>query len=694
MNASMPEGLPGHAAPAGDSLLRTLADNLPAAISYFDLAQMRCGFANREYAVSNGWTVDTVVGKTVREIIGEQAWEAIAPHVEEVRAGRQARYVRNLTLPSGEERTVEVDLVPHFAAGTHGQGAQLGAFVMISDITRHRQAEQDSRDSEERMRKFVAATTEGILFHSDGVISDVNDALVAITGHGRDELVGRHTLDFVAEEHRQLVTDHVSAGAEFAYECDVLHKDGHRVPVEIVGKTVHKGGETFRLAVVRDISERKRAEERIQYLARHDALTGLPNRAFLSERLEAMLALARRHEVAAAILFIDLDNFKTVNDSLGHHAGDELLVEVASRLKGALRDADIVARLGGDEFLVALADLGAPGDATRVATKLLAAISAPITLEGRQVYVTPSIGISLFPRDGEAVDELIRNADAAMYRAKETGRSNFQFYGPGLSESATATLALEATLREASLRGEFAIHYQPQFALDGRMTGVEALVRWQHPERGLLAPAEFVPFAETRGMIITIGRWVLKEACRQQRAWRDAGHATGTMGVNVAALQFRRDALVGEVAQVLNETGLSPGDLELELTESCLMDDRVVADKLAALHRLGVKIAVDDFGTGYSSLSYLKRYPIDRLKIDRTFIGDLAAGGDNASIVTAMIRLGRALRLSVLAEGVETEAQLAFLKAEGCDEMQGFLWGRPLPADEFIAAHFPPPPAG
>ena len=669
---------------ASDGLLRSLADNLPAAIAYFERVSLHCLFANRQYADSNGWTVDSIVGKTVREVIGEDAWHLIEPHVTRAVAGERVQYVRPLILPSGEERHVEVDLVPHFGA----DGGQVGAFVLITDITRHVKAERAMRDGEDRMRKFASATTEGIFFHTNGILTDVNDALLAITGYTREEMIRHNTLEFVPEDEHQRITDYIRSGSEFLYECDILHRDGRRVPVEMIGKTVHKGEETMRLGVLRDISERKRAQAHIEYLARHDVLTGLPNRSFLSERLEGMLALARRHDAAVALLFIDLDNFKTVNDSLGHQAGDELLKETARRIKAALRDADIVARLGGDEFLVALADLGAPGDATRVATKLLAAISAPFNLEGRQFYITPSIGISLYPRDGSAVDELIRNADAAMYRAKENGRNNFQFYAPSLSGGAAATLAKEAALREATQRGEFVIHYQPQFSFaEESLTGIEALVRWNHPQHVRVAPHEFVPFAEARGMIIPIGRWVLKEACRQVRAWQKAGYVTAPMGVNISALQFRRDALVGEVAQILNETDLPARELELELTESCLMDDAAVADKLQALRRLGVKIAVDDFGTGYSSLSYLKRYPIDKLKIDRSFVMGLGQIDDDAAIVTAIIRLGKALKLSVLAEGVENAAQLAFLKAEGCDELQGFLCGRPLPADEFAAAY-------
>jgi diguanylate cyclase (GGDEF)-like protein/PAS domain S-box-containing protein len=675
-----------HERRASDSLLRTLADSVPVSIAYFDSATQKCLFANRQYADSNGWTVDSIVGRTTEEVIGAQAWQAIEPHVLRVLGGERVTYSRALELPCGDRRQIEVNLIPHFSTA----GAQIGAFVLITDITRHFRVEQALRESEERLRKFATATTEGMVFHQHGVISDVNDAVLSILGHVRDEMIGRHTLDFVPADARERVFDYMRSASEFLFECEVLHRDGHRVPAEIIARTIHRDGQNHRLVVLRDITERRRAEARIEYLARHDALTGLPNRSFLAERLEGMLALARRREVVAAILFIDLDNFKTVNDSLGHQAGDELLKEVAGRIKGALRDADIVARFGGDEFLIALGDLGAPGDATRVANKLLSVISAPLALGGRQIYVTPSIGISLFPRDGNEVDELIRAADSAMYRAKDSGRAGFQFYSPSLSEGADLALAKESTLRAATANGEFVMHYQPQFAVEGgRLSGIEALVRWRHPQHGLLAPAEFIPFAEARGMIIPIGRWVMHEACRQVRAWRDLGYAVPRMGINVSGLQFRREALVGEVAQVISETGIAAADLELELTESCLVDNSATSDKLGALRRLGVAIAVDDFGTGYSSLSYLKRYPIDKLKIDQSFIADVCAG-DQAAIATAIIQLGRALGLRVLAEGVERAEQLAFLRQQGCDDVQGYLCGGPLPAAQFAQVHLPP----
>jgi diguanylate cyclase (GGDEF)-like protein/PAS domain S-box-containing protein len=347
-----------------------------------------------------------------------------------VRAGEQVGYVRALTLPDGKVSQIQVDLIPH----ADERGAVVGAFVLIVDITRHHETERLMRESEERMRKFAQATTEGIFFHHNGTLTDVNDALLSITGYTREEMIGHNTLEFVPEDSRQRIIDYIRAGSEFLYECDIVRRDGRRIPVEMIGKTVQRDGQTHRLGVLRDISERRRAEAHIRHLARHDPLTGLPNRMFLEERLEGMLALARRHEVGAAVLFIDLDDFKDVNDSLGHHAGDAVLREIAMRLKGALREADLVARLGGDEFLVVLADIGSPDDAGRVAEKLIKVIGAPVELEGRAMGVTPSIGISLYPDDGTAVEDLIRKADAAMYRAKYAGRAAYRIFAAGESE--------------------------------------------------------------------------------------------------------------------------------------------------------------------------------------------------------------------------------------------------------------------
>jgi diguanylate cyclase (GGDEF)-like protein len=469
-------------------------------------------------------------------------------------------------------------------------------------------------------------------------------------------------------------------------ETEVLHKSGYTVAVELVGKTLELDGQTYRVGVLRDISARKHAEARIQYLAHHDMLTGLPNRAYLTERLASILALARRHGTLAAILFIDLDDFKAVNDTLGHHSGDALLKHVASRIKAVLREADKVSRLGGDEFLVILADCATPEDAGLVADKLIQTISAPIGLEGREFRANASIGISVFPRDGDNADDLIVHAEVAMYRAKEQGSGHSVFYARGAVDAAADTLARQARLREALQRSEFEVFYQPQRSVAGLgLVGIEALVRWRHPQRGLADPSEFIEFAETHGLIDEIGRYVLREACRQNKAWQAAGLAALPVAVNVSAAQFERGDLVAEVKRVLEETGLEGRYLELELTESLLLDKDAVGAALAGLRALGVKIVVDDFGTGYSSLSYLKQLPIDKLKIDRSFIDDLGTDADERAIAIAIINLAKTLKLTALAEGVERQEQLDFLRAHGCDEFQGYLAGDPVPAEAFSA---------
>ena len=665
-----------------DSLLRLVADNVPALIAYYEPKNLRCVFANKGYAESNGWSVDTIIGKTVREAIGEEAWHRIEPQVQRVLKGETVEYVRPLTLPNGEQRIVEVHLIPHF-----DERAQLlGAFVLITDITRHQFAEQSIRDSEERMRKFAAATNEGIFFHKNGIFTDVNEALLAILGYAREEMIGHSTLEFVAPEWRQTAADYMREEREDPYEVEVVHKKGNNIAVELVGKNLRLGSETYRLGVLRDITARKHAEARIQYLAHHDMLTGLPNRAYLTERLTTILALARRHGTLVAIMFIDLDNFKTVNDSLGHHVGDVLLKQVAVRIKDVLREADMVSRLGGDEFLVILADFATPEDAAKVAEKLLQVISAPVELEGQRLSPNASIGISVFPRDGDNADDLIRRADAAMYSAKDHGRGHCRFYTPGLADEGAETLARELKLREAVQRGEFVLYYQPQLRVaDLQPIGIEALVRWRHPERGLTDPSEFIEFAETRGLIDEIGQYVLREACRQNKAWQAAGHLALPISVNVSAAQFQRGDLVAGVKRVLDETGLEGRYLELELTESLLMDKDIVGGALAGLRALGVRITIDDFGTGYSSLAYLKRYPIDKLKIDRSFIDDLGTDADDRAIAIAIINLAKTLKLVALAEGVERQEQLDFLRAHGCDEFQGYLAGNPVPAEEFTA---------
>ena len=418
-------------------LLATLAEHVPALIAYYDKATLACVFSNRAYARYNGWTVDTILGKTVREVIGENAWNMIGEYADKVLNGEPVGYAREQTMPDGEKRFIDVSLVPHF----NPPGTQIGAFVLISDITERHRAERALAESEERLAKFVEATREGIYFYQDGIITDLNQAMTRLLGYSKDEMIGRNAGDFVAEDCRQKAIDYLRSGGEASYEATAMHKNGRRIPVEFSGRTLHRNGVAYRMGAILDISERKKAEEHIRYLAHHDALTGLPNRVTLMERLESLLALARRRKNLLAVLFLDLDAFKPINDQFGHHVGDLLLAEVARRIEGVVREADVVARHGGDEFLIVLADLAGVDAAAAVAAKLLASVAEPFMLEGHNIQVALSIGISLFPRDGATPAELIRHADAAMYLAKSRGRAQVQFFTPAVPSQAPATRA-------------------------------------------------------------------------------------------------------------------------------------------------------------------------------------------------------------------------------------------------------------
>ena len=663
---------------SSDALLRLIADSVPALMAYFDLPGLRCQFANQGYAAYNGHSVASIVGLTVQEAIGTKAWLAIQPYIERSTRGEHVKYMREQTIPSGESRMIEVNLIPHFSP----QKQQLGSFVLITDITDRWQAESTVRQSEERMRKFTEITDEAILFHRDGLITDGNDALTRLTGYTLPEVMGLSIFNFISHEWRAVAYEYTRAGREDPYEVTIRHKDGHTIPVEVVGKTMPQLHADYRVVVVRDITARKEAQERETFLALHDTLTQLPNRRFLMEQLGKVLSMARRRKFMVAVLFINLDHFKTVNDSLGHHAGDQLLCDVAERLRQSVRDTDLVARLSGDEFVAVLTDIHTPDDAALVADKLIETMRSAFTVGQLPLTMSPSIGISLFPNDDTTVQGLLRCADTAMYHAKDSGRGNRQFYQPGMDVHATDVLQQERQLREAIANNAFVLHYQPQISLaDGSLKGFEALVRWRHPERGLVGPDEFITFSESRGLITPIGRWVMHEACRQLKAWQNEGLAMVPVAVNLSALEFRQRDVAGELAAVLHATGLEPRFLEIELTESVLMHHTgQVLETLNAIKALGVGVTIDDFGTGYSSLAYLKRYPIDKLKIDRSFVMDTPQSADDVAIVTAIIQMGHSLQLKTVAECVETAEQKELLHRLGCDLVQGFLVSAPMDA--------------
>ena len=501
------------------------------------------------------------------------------------------------------------------------------------------------------------------------------------------------------ETLREQLRGVMAAPGSFSSENHITTPDGlYRVIHSHTSSTADNEGTITRLyGTVHDITERKHAEEKMHYLAMYDVLTGLPNRQLFHQQLEQAVARARRNNERLAVMFIDLDRFKRINDTLGHATGDMLLREVSARLNRCVRTTDYVsrdgekdvsegsvARLAGDEFTVTLDALREPQDAARVARRIIAELSRPFMLSGQEIVVTPSIGIAVYPEDGEQAEILLKNADVAMYQAKRLGRNTYQFFAGEMNSAAVERLRLENELRRALERNQLSLHYQLKIdARDGGVAGVEALLRWQHPELGWVPPVTFIPVAEEIGLIVRFGEWVLEEACRQSKAWCDAGLPIVPIAVNLASPSFRQPDLVGRVASALRRHGVRPADLCIEATESILMRDAdATMTTLKQLRELGVKLSIDDFGTGYSSLSYLRRFPIDQLKIDRSFVNDLAVNSDDAAIIAAIASLARSLNLDVVAEGVETVEQARLLAKQGCYIMQGYFFSKPLPAEE------------
>lgn len=467
----------------------------------------------------------------------------------------------------------------------------------------------------------------------------------------------------------------------------LIRRDGFEIPIEdsVAPINDREGKAAGAVIVFRDVSAARAMSLQMTHAAEHDFLTGLPNRMLLNDRIARAIVCAKRHVKQVAVLFLDLDGFKHINDSLGHSVGDRLLQSISKRLVDCGRAADTVSRQGGDEFVVLLSEVQRSEDAAIAASRMLTAVAEAHVVDEHELHVTASIGVSVFPDDGEDAESLIKNADTAMYQAKENGRQNYQYFRPAMNARAVERQAIEQGLRRALERNELSLHYQPKVDFKtGTIAGAEALLRWTHSTRGAVSPAQFIPVAEECGLIVPIGRWVLRSACEQARAWVKAGLPAATMAVNVSAKEFRGESFLKQLREILEETGLDPSSLELELTESALMKHaESAASILATLRGSGVQVAVDDFGTGYSSLSYLRKFPIDALKIDQSFVGRIGADADDASIVTAVIGMAKSLKLRVVAEGVETLEQSIFLQAHACDEAQGYYFGRPVPAEQF-----------
>ncbi|RAU40249.1 MULTISPECIES: EAL domain-containing protein [unclassified Pseudomonas] len=573
-------------------------------------------------------------------------------------------------------------------------GAFEGILGVGRDISQQRRAEKDLRMA---ATVFEHSTSAILITDPAGYIVQANDAFSRVSGYAvsqvLDQLPMMLTVENQQEAHMGYILKQLHQRGSWEGELWLKRRDGEHYPawVGITAVLDDEGDLASYVCFFSDISERKASEQRIHRLAYYDALTHLPNRTLFQDRLHTALQHAERQNAWVVLMFLDLDRFKPINDSLGHAAGDRMLKEMASRLLECVTEDDTVARMGGDEFTLLLqpgaTQQAALTRAIHVAEQILASLVKPFVLEGREFFVTASIGIALSPQDGHELSQLMKNADTAMYHAKERGKNNFQFYQADMNASALERLELESDLRHALEQKEFTLFYQPQFSGDGkRLTGTEALLRWRHPRRGLVPPGDFIPVLEELGLVVEVGEWVLKEACRQLREWHQAKVRVPKVSVNISARQFSDGQLGTRIANILQETGLPPACLELELTESILMREVSEAMQiLDGLKRLGLSIAVDDFGTGYSSLNYLKQFPIDVLKIDRTFVDGLPSGEQDAQIARAIIAMAHSLNLAVIAEGVETHEQLDFLREHGCDEVQGYLFGRPMPATRFEA---------
>lgn len=664
--------------------LQTVIDSVPHFVFWKDRQSryLGCNRAYVSFARISG--PEDMIGKDDFDF----PWREFAPLYQqddrEVMSTGTAKYhiIEPIETPNGEIRWLETSKEPL----RDEQGNVFGVLGQFQDITERKNNEDKLRQA----AKVFEATAEGVIITDPAArIIAVNKAFTNITGYTEAEVLGRspnllksdhHDAEFYRALWSSIATSGVWRG-----EIWNRRKSGEVYPEWLTIDTVKDadGHIVNYVAVFTDIGHVKAYEQRLEFLAHHDPLTGLPNRSLLSDRLERAIQHARREDEHVAVLFIDLDHFKKVNDGMGHPVGDQLLRAVAGRLEACVRGDDTVARIGGDEFVVILERMRDLQTASAVAEKMLATLTAPFRLLDQDVFVGASIGISTFPSDGEDPVILLKNSDAAMYRAKEEGRNNFCFYSAELTQAARDHLELEASLRQAIEQGQFVLHYQPQIDVGtGLLTGVEALVRWNHPNSGLVLPQRFIPFAEQSGLIVPLGYWVLETACSQLRRWQAEFGVSITMAINLSPRQFASRDLTAEISRILDQSGVDARLIELEITESAIMErgEKAIAT-LCALKELGVQLAIDDFGTGYSSLACLRRFPIDVLKIDRSFMRGIPEDNGAKEIASTIIAMGQNLQLSVVAEGVETEAQFEFLKLRGCHYSQGYLHARPMAAD-------------
>lgn len=667
---------------ASEERLRSIFNNATTGIVATDSAGCVVRF-NEAFRAMLGYHAAVLQGMSLAKITLAEDFESEAELIAQVVTGQRDSYQIEKRCITADGSRIWVSVSASAIRAAEGDLESLVA--VVTDINSRREAKEE-------MRLFAGAfehSSEGMLVtDATNRIVAVNPTYSRVTGYSLEELLGKNPRMLASGQtpgavYEDMWSKLLTVGC---WQGEVLNrfKDGTVHPVWLSLSVVRDGDGklTHYVGNFVDISERKAAEARISHLAHHDALTGLLNRFSLQNQLDQLLASARRQGCGLAVIFVDLDRFKTINDTLGHAVGDTILIEVASRLRKSVRDSDIVGRLGGDEFVLVLTELKDTGDAGRVAEKILRRLGQPYINTGSTLHSTPSIGIAMFPADGGDSETLMKNADTAMYHAKTQGRNNLQFFTAEMNVANTARLELERNLRLALEQGQFELHYQPKVNChDGHGVGVEALIRWQHPLMGMISPIDFIGVAEETGLIVPIGAWVLDRACWQLRQWRDQGLEDVTMAINLSARQLRSPSLVSTVAEALAKHGLSGADIELEITESVAMDDPEKSiEKLGALRRLGVWLSIDDFGTGYSSLAYLKLLPIQQLKMDRSFVRDIGKDANDSAICAATIALAHNLGLKVVAEGVETDEQREFLAAHRCDYLQGYFFSRPVSA--------------
>lgn len=654
-------------------------------LACYDITTQLCIYANARYASIGKLTPQQAIGKTFTQILGAEAAEFVKPYLDRLLTEHEpVHYSRPAASSDGTLNWIEVTLIPS------GEPVADRVFVIVFDITSNRTAELKQFESTARLAKFMRASIEGIAFHVSGTITDVNPPLLSLLGYDFDDMVGHQTLEFVPPAEHLRARQVIESESELSYESFALHKSGHTLPVEYSVRNFEWDGKAQRLIIVRDLSERRAAEERIRFLALHDVLTGLPNRAQLDDHLSLLVSEAHRLNDQFSLFFIDLDQLKRINDSLGHSFGDVLLAHVGERLLGfcnaqvSRTEKPWLARLGGDEFVITLSHADAES-CRQFSVRLQATLQRPIDVQGRKILITASVGVASYPQDGDTPSKLLKNADMAMYHAKASGRDTTRFFDQSLAHAADHALVIEEELGAALQGKAFVLHYQPEVGTDGTsVLSAEALIRWQHPTRGLLGPDEFIPIAEGLHLILPIGQWVIDEALAQVPRWRKLGWREAKVAVNLSSNQLRAPGFADNVLRSLDRLDLSGDCLELELTERMVMSDD--ANVLATLTRLklaGVSMAIDDFGTGLSSLSRLRTLPIEKLKIDKSFVLELPGSASSVAIVKSIIELACGLSLAAVAEGVETLAQQHCLESMGCQAMQGYLFTEPLAADAF-----------